>query len=1534
MLIVSNHSSHVMAASQLTMHVILIVILLLVGVMLVDSENIYITPHPDEIICPQHPCTSLSQFATNSSSYITNGSNITLYLLPGCHSLDGEITVSNADSFTMMNYLQGSGAVLIECNNYLGMLSVNLTAFVCIRGGLHFIGCGWNKISVVDELVMEDVIFEGVIDSVTALKLSEISFAIIARSTFNASSYDSRHMVEFLEDPKSSDHIFLDGSRYTPIGGAIVTTISNIWIESCAFEGNVAQFSATAAIFADKTSNISILNSHFLSNEASNFSSVLFLGLNSNLHISNCTFVENAADRAVIISVNGSISINGSTFSHNRGMLSGSAIFTYGSSVHLTASIFSNNSDMRSGGILYAYESSIYTWHSFFMDNLVQFHGGVLYTHNSSFNLINSTFSSNTAQTNGGVMYIDNAAHLHTTMIINCTFSRNTAQYFGGVVRTSDKTLATTFIANSTFSENFANIGGVIATEGSFHIVSSNFNNNMALVSGGVSASYGSFYFTDCIFSKNVAQFILGGTFAASNGSYYINRCSFEGNRAGAIGGVIVANNGSFYILNSQFYDNTAPVNGGDMLASQCSFLIANCTFSSNILSLYFFNSNVTFDGYASFKNNEFFNHKISQMLTESDNQGGAITSFHSQLYFMGHITVENSPATDGGAILAISSRVWVNGTMNLAYNAAMNSGGGIYLEGATLEIFGNCRMSQNQARRGGGILASASTITVYQQGILTLHYNTADRGGGLYLETTAKLYLSKSVPELATFNSTIHTMVLFAGNQATYGGAVYAADGSNCKNAQECPLQTVITDPAEGRSRNLINVLFSSNSAALSGSNLYGGLLDRCVPNPFAEVYGLWFQQIQPSYIIGVNYLKTISNITRESISSPPVKVCFCNSDNQPDCDYRLPAIQVKKGEAFTVSVAAIDNVDHLLNANIISSLSSLDGGFSEGQQTQNVKNNCTDLTFNVFSPHDFEIITLAADGPCGGSLSSVREVHVEFTNCTCPIGFEPSNWRQTRCECICHSLLFPYIVQCNITTSTITRFDTNSWIAYINDTDNSGYVVHPHCPFAHCFSRTEVVSIDLSTIDGANAQCQYNRSGILCGSCQEDFTLSLGSSRCLACHRNWPLVSIVILFTSVFAGIFLVIMLLVLNMTVADGLINSFVFYANVVAASGAVFFPSSEPIFPTIFIAWLNLDIGFDVCFFPGLDAYSKTWIQLVFPVYIISLVCIIIIISKYSSMFARQIGRRDPIATLATLILLSYTKLLSTTIAILSFANLRYPDGSHVRVWLADGNILYFKGKHVPLVIVSGIIIMIGVPYTAILFSWQWLVQLPNWIIFKWTRDTKLNGFISTHHAPYNSKHRYWPGLLLLVRITLYITSAVTLSSNPQVPLLLTIILIGAIFFIKCIKGIRVYRKFYAELIETVMHLNLLYYAAFTLYDFKKNTKKQMAIAYTSTTITFVLLIGVIIHHTVELVKQQNSRRKLNTKTPPTLAITNQIYVSCDNTEHKEVVTFSVMEISESLSNSPEPTLHELTQTQDHTELSTNESSDTNEEQDTY
>ena len=46
--------------------------------------------------------------------------------------------------------------------------------------------------------------------------------------------------------------------------------------------------------------------------------------------------------------------------------------------------------------------------------------------------------------------------------------------------------------------------------------------------------------------------------------------------------------------------------------------------------------------------------------------------------------------------------------------------------------------------------------------------------------------------------------------------------------------------------------------------------------------------------------------------------------------------------------------------------------------------------------------------------------------------------------------------------------------------------------------------------------------------------------------------------------------------------------------------VFFPlESGNTFLTTFIAWLNLDLGIEVCFYDGIDAYAKTWLQFAFP-----------------------------------------------------------------------------------------------------------------------------------------------------------------------------------------------------------------------------------------------------------------------------------------------------------------------------------------------
>ena len=1452
-----------------------------------SQVHYYITPSLN-VPCPQDHCLTLSQFAADSTSYLGNETKISLSFLPGNHSLDRELSLSQADNFSMAKDIGGSGTVFVECDSQSGRFNISETTFATVQG-LHFIGCGGNRVSQVEQFIVEDTIFQGVEGRGTALVLNEVSAASIVRSLFHSnthsSTFENHDISSYASDQDILNYLYLNRNASLEVGGALYTAFSNVSIVSSQFTHNTAEIGG--ALFAHRSS-LHVVGSTYSYNRGS-FGGVMITS-ESSVNIDNCNFSKNAAEiiGGVMITYKDSVSISGSSFTNNIATQYGGVMFTFDGSFTITSSTFTNNS-ATDGGVMDTSDGSFTITSSTFTNNNATY-GGVMFTLGvgGSFTITSSTFTNNNA-TYGGVMFTSDGSFT----ITSSTFTNSSATQYGGVMYTSDGSFN---ITSSTFANNSATVsGGVMDTfGGSFTITSSTFTNNSATYGGVMVTSDGSFTITSSTFTNNSATYYGGVMATSSTYLLIITNCTFTNNSATSEGGVIycfasLPDRESLNIYNSSFYTNKADGYGGIMFTIGCSTHIADSAFDHNLGSLYIFNSNLTISGYTTFENCAEPSNKTATEDALTRQEGGAITSFQSTVIFTGATSLLNNQARHGGAILSTESKIMIYGETTIANNTATNrNGGGISLYQSDLEIKGNCIISDNYAMRGGGIHATSSTIAMYRPTILQFINNRAENGSGLYLEVNPKLYILKS--QRSSYYSDDEYLLIFSGNHANYGGAVYVADDTNsgsCSPDNECFIQTLALHSFTTLYWSTVNILFSDNTASEQGANLFGGLLDRCIPSPFAEVY-----LKQRTHYSGVSYLGNISTITAlDTISSLPVRICFCNNESEPDCSYQPPPIKVKKGEAFTVSLVAVDQVNRSVDANIISSLSSHDGGFREGQQTQSVERNCTIITFNVFSPHDSETINLFADGPCGSSTPSIQHLDIQFTDCTCPVGFEPSTNSETRCECICHPDLSPYITNCNSTTGSLVRVNTNSWITYVNDTDPPGYVIHPNCPFDYCQPPTENISITLP--NGADAQCVYNHSGILCGACQEHLSLSLGSSRCLPCHSHWPAVLVIIVLAAIIAGILLVTALLALNMTVAVGLVNGFIFYANIVATNSAVFFPSSEPSFPTVFVAWLNLDIGVDVCFFDGLDAYTKTWLQLAFPVYIISLVIVVIIVSEYSPRFAGLIGKRDPIATLATLILLSYAKLLSVTITALSYASLNYPDGSRETVWLPDGNVRYFQGKHIALVIVALLIILIGVPYTILLFLWQWLVCAPKWKVFKWTRNTKLNAFISVHHVPYNCKYRYWTGLLLLVRVVLYITASVTVSqfNNPQASLLITIILVGGL---SLINGARVYKKSFANIVETGLYFNLLALSAFSWYDFKADVDKQRAVAYTSTIITFILLVGVIIYHVSLLVRKDKLPEEMNEY--PMAPVQPKV---------KAEVTHSVIELPKPCDQSPPP-----------------------------
>lgn len=286
-----------------------------------------------------------------------------------------------------------------------------------------------------------------------------------------------------------------------------------------------------------------------------------------------------------------------------------------------------------------------------------------------------------------------------------------------------------------------------------------------------------------------------------------------------------------------------------------------------------------------------------------------------------------------------------------------------------------------------------------------------------------------------------------------------------------------------------------------------------------------------------------------------------------------------------------------------------------------------------------------------------------------------------------------------------------------------------------------------------------------------------------------------------------------------------------------------------FPTIFVAWLNLDTGFDICISERTDAYVKAWLELLFPVYIFVIIIVIITISKYSKSFSYLIGKRDPVATLATMILLSYTKFLRSTITMLSIAKLEYSNTSDTKiVWRIDGNIPCIGHKHIALFIIALIILLVGIPFTIILFCWQWLVRCSNKKYVRVMFHSRLKQLILTYFHPFHMDYRYWTGMLLLVRVVLYLIAGVDQSGEPQIQLVATAILIGIIIMIKSILLTRVYNKYSIDVLENLFLFNIFFLSTFMLYAIDKPTAARV-VAYLSTSTVFVLLLIIVGYHSI-------------------------------------------------------------------------------------
>ena len=578
-----------------------------------------------------------------------------------------------------------------------------------------------------------------------------------------------------------------------------------------------------------------------------------------------------------------------------------------------------------------------------------------------------------------------------------------------------------------------------------------------------------------------------------------------------------------------------------------------------------------------------------------------------------------------------------------------------------------------------------------------------------------------------------------------------------------------------------------TNNIADKDGGNLYGGQFDKC--RLFVQNFITF-----PAYEYLVD--KTILQNNSHLVSSAPYKLCFCENSAY-DCTGERSRV-LYRGQRTNVSLIALAQGD-LAVSTFVRALLSNTAKLDLEQNFQYIPQQCSIFTYTMYSTRDDEELVLYSDGPCHVNGLARALVNVRILPC-------PDAFVQYKEQCICEERLIDFANCIIIDEPLITKRNGSMlWLngTYCENGSYQGLILFDKCPRPYCLE--EVVNITLTNPD---VQCAINRSGVLCGACAKGFSLLLGSSRCGQCSNKY----LALLVAFGLAGIVLTAFLTLMRLTVATGMINSIILYANIVQVNRIIFFPSNSANIFAIFIAWMNLDLGLETCFFDGLNEYFKTWLQFAFPLYIWFLISMIIVISRHSILVSKVIGS-NPIAVLATLLLMSYNKILKIIVEVYSSVDLDYPGGMKVTVWLKDSNVPYLKSKHLVLTFTTSLVLVLFfIPYTVILLLGHKMYRYSGRKYLRWFQ--KMKPILESYYAPYNINTRFWTGFMLLVRCILYIVFSYDSLQGERMSLLAIIIAFTGVIIMAWFL-VRIYKSFVVNLIEGSVYLNLVILASTTL-----------------------------------------------------------------------------------------------------------------------
>ena len=1257
------------------------------------------------------------------------------------------------------------------------------------------------------------------------------------------------HQLDFYVNMESLQNLSLLGEPGFEVTISLNTQASLALINCIDIEINSLIFSTgennVRSLVFINTLGVQITNSSFSGSSSGNSGCSAVLFKSSLVEISNSSFI--GLSYAIMSASQTELSFSGSNvFSNNTG----GSIYSTDSYVTMSGT----NTFVNNLATVMITDNCRDNHSLFSSDRHTSGFGGAIFLDNSTF-VLDGTFSfiNNSAELSGGAIAIMNHSVVNIKSAYESTpqVGRAVTTFQASFVR-NKITPPSDFRQSLSFFSSYGSGGAIYAEDSRLEIIRATFLNNSSPGSGGALHFNHSHVTINNITMVNNSAYIAGAIRVDNQTDLEIfGQNLFEGGSAIESGGIVYVSNISSVRLcgENEFKLNTARRGGGVYVLNGSVKIEGSSVFERNMggrgSAIYLNTARATFIGTHNFSGN-------------SGGRGSAVYMFDASISFNGTSSFEDNSAGRGGSFYLSASTVNFYGTTYFRRNRARRSGGALFVALTTVTFSGlgeNIFEDNYSSQFGGAVYLSEGSIIFngdnsttsfnrnmansfggaivsydgYLQLISNVNFdgNSANLGGALALYGTSRLRLE---PQLWSS---------FTNNQAdVFGGAIFFADSvtsSQC-SISEVQIECFISIGSDFLAD--ISLTFINNSAKISGNSLYGGQLDSCrlyfgsSPSNSSNCQDRIRQTFRQN---ALEVFKNISTISMSDISSAPVKICLCKNESSHMCSSDDVRMSLMPGQQFQLSLASFGQAQHIVNSTVLSKNIDFNSDYRLSPTIQTTGKSCTPVTYRMFSSVS-DIRSrhqLYFDGPC---QSLRRGVTLRVDILPCPVGFKLLGE-----ECACEDRLKHFTQNCFIDNSSIERTTNNFWVAQlINDSGLvNGIVLHQSgCPFDYCTNSPINV-----TLDNPDVQCDNNRSGILCGACKPNFSLTLGSLHCLPCNNAY--LALIIPFAM--AGIVLVIVIFLLRLTVDVGTLNGLIFYANIIQANHQAFFPRATINFFTVFIAWLNLDLGIETCFYSGLDFYTYSWLQFLFPFYVWFLIAIIITASHYSHRVANFLGQ-NPVAVLATLFLMSYSKMLTAIITPLTATHLNHsiPNDTYSRVWLYDANIPYFREpRHIVLgVFAIFALVFLFLPYTFLLLCGHWVQIKSHWRALSWIN--KLKPFMDAYHAPYKKQTRYWTGLLLLTRCGLFLTFAFNSVSGGS-SLRVNLLAVSSVCIALAVIKERVYEKHYNDILESSFLLNLCVFTIATLFVKDEETGSQYVLSTISVGFAFAQFAGIVLFH---------------------------------------------------------------------------------------